>query len=86
MEGRDRQKPNSHYRSFQKPGIPGTSEGYRSIPGLSQPTTWAVETPPQIIIKAGTLVFSTKSASENQLLVFQDSVSSSGLNEIGRMG
>ena len=86
MEGRDRQKPKSHYKSFQKPGIPGTSEGYRSIPGLSQPSTWPVETLPQIIVKAGTVVFSTESASENQLLVFQDSVSSSGLNEIGRMG
>ena len=74
MEGRDRQKPNSHYRSFQKPGIPETSEDYRSIPGLSQPHTWAVETLPQIIVKVGGLVFSTESTSENQLLVFQDTL------------
>lgn len=65
-----KRKQTSFTRSFQNPEIPETSEDYCSIPSLSQPCTWAVETLPQIIVRAGPLVFSTEISSENQLQGF----------------
>lgn len=50
--GETDKKQASVTKSLQKPEIPGTSEGYSSAPGLSQPCTWAVKTLPQVIAKA----------------------------------